>query len=586
MQKLQEALQSYDTHLLQIIANRWDVDIDTKAPRQAAKQLAAAMLDSAHIAAEWERLQDHERGALQMLSAAPAGKMTRSKFERLYGQIRQVGPDKRKREKHHLEPNGPGEILHFRGLLYLGFDEGKTGVEPFVYIPSDLAKLLPTHHAGYDLSEDAITAEDTLPALDDADPMMAALSPDEDPAHLHRTDTSLIDDITTLLAYVQSARVVLDRGYMPESVQQEILQSFIGSKSERRMAFILYLLVEMGLLANINEELQTVRERVKPWLDAPRTAQMKQLVDAWHNSTTYNELWHIGTLIPEAGAWQNDPRLLRNTLQETIQVMVSDGWAATDGLIELLKESEPDFQRPGGDYTSWYIRDATSGDYLNGFESWDHVEGVMLRFALTGPMFWLAMLDLGTDTPDADPQAASAFKLTAFGRAWVGRVPWPDVRDPEGQVTIHPDGSIEASRAISRYDRFQLARFTSWESVGNTYRYRLTGDSLRRAAEQGIQAQHVQAFLQRVASTPLPESLKTMLGSAREDGEASVMLEQLVVLSLDTPEMAQTIWQTPETRRFLARKLGPQTLAVRSDQWQGLLAELQKMGILVDNRMG
>lgn len=586
MQKLQDALKDQDSHFLQLVSHRWDEDVDTKDKDKAAEHLANAMLDAERAAVEWERMKDDERGALQMLIAARNGKMAKAQFERLYGEIRQMGPAKRKREKPHLSPLGQAEVLHYRGFVFTGFDEGKTGLQAIVYVPSDLAEKLPTHQAGYDLSNPDPGEEAGLSALDELEPMLDELTLETKPGTLYRTDTSIIDDITTLLAYVQSTRVMLDEtGYLTDKVQHEILQSFIGSTDVARVWFIMFLLVQMGLLSNVNGELKTVRETVKPWLDAPRTSQIRQLVEAWHSSTYYNEIWYVRSIAPEPGSWQNDPRLLRTILQETIQLLATDEWVSLSGLIQELKEAEPDFQRPGGDYTSWYIRDATTGDYLNGFESWDRVEGAMLRFAMLGPMFWLALVDLGAPDPNVPLSTVDAFKLTAFGRAWVRRSPWPDVRDPEGEVIVNPDGIIEASRKISRYDRFQLARFTRWESAGNTYSYRLTSESLRRAAEQGIQVQHVQAFLQRVATTPLPESVLTMLSTTRDDGAASVVLEQLIVLSVDTPEMMQTIWETPEIRRFLSRKIGLQAIAVRTDQWRELLDELQKRGILVDNLM-
>ena len=581
-----EALKKYDLHLLQIIANRWDADVDQKDAKKATKQLAKVMLDGEKAAVEWERLQDDERGALQMLIATPTKRMPKAQFERLYGDIRQMGPEKRQREKPHLKPNGKAEVLFYRGFVHLAFDEGKAGVQPFVYVPDDLAATLPTHQAGYDLSKPD-PGEDLPPLPDDelAEAMLSELVLEEDPPHLHRADTSIIDDITTLLAYVQTHTVLLDQGYVPDDVQQDIISNFIGQTSEKRTAFILYLLVEMQLLADVNGQLQTQRDQVKSWLDAPRTSQMRQLVMAWHDSTAYNELWHVPGLMPEPAGWQNDPRFLRNTLKETIQFLGAEGWVSIAGLVQELKESEPDFQRPGGDYDSWYIRDAASGDYLRGFESWDRVEGVTLSFTITGPMFWLALVDLGAENAKKRSNETIAFRLTAFGRAWAGGTKWPDVRDPDGIVTIHPDGRIETARAISRYDRFQLARFTTWEAANDPYIYRLTGDSLRRAGEQGISTQHIQAFLQRVTEQPLPKSVITMLSSTRADGDAAAVLDQMVVLQVDSPEMMKSILEVGETRRYLGKLLGPTAVAVRANQWQGLLEELQKRGILVDNLM-
>ena len=64
-------------------------------------------------------------------------------------------------------------------------------------------------------------------------------------------------------------------------------------------------------------------------------------------------------------------------------------------MIDEIKSTEPDFQRPGGDSESGYIRSEREDVYLNGFESWDQVDGALLRFMLTGPLHWLGLAELG-----------------------------------------------------------------------------------------------------------------------------------------------------------------------------------------------
>ena len=61
--------------------------------------------------------------------------------------------------------------------------------------------------------------------------------------------------------------------------------------------------------------------------------------------------------------------------------------------MAAVKAADPDFQRPDGDYGSWYIRDAAGDAYLSGFESWDRVEGVLIADLLAGPLHWLGVVD-------------------------------------------------------------------------------------------------------------------------------------------------------------------------------------------------
>src|SRR5690606_25543998 len=93
---------------------------------------------------------DQERGALQTLVSAPEHKMPEAQFSRFFGEIRQMGPGRRDREKPHLHPASIAETLYFRGLLAVAYDQAKTGGQRFAYVPPDLAAVMPTHATGLD----------------------------------------------------------------------------------------------------------------------------------------------------------------------------------------------------------------------------------------------------------------------------------------------------------------------------------------------------------------------------------------------------------------------------------------------------
>ena len=163
-----------------------------------------------------------------------------------------------------------------------------------------------------------------------------------------------------------------------------------------------------------------------------------------------------------------------------------DQWWSIDEFIEVVKQVDPSFQRPGGDYDSWYIRN-DAGEYLHGFESWDAIEGSLLEYYLAGPMHWLGLVDLAED----------AVKLTAYGRAFIGVTAWPAPPEQNEPITVRDDGVLLASRKVSRTDRFQVARFTSWRGGGDPYEYKLDAKGLEQASIQGINTQQISTFLQR-----------------------------------------------------------------------------------------
>lgn len=563
MQTLLPTLLDHDPGMLEIIAHRWDVDLEAGDKRDAAQVLAEAMRDPERAAAEWNRLTDPERGALQTLLSAPEHKMPEAHYSRLFGEIRQMGPGRREREKPHLNPVSVAETLYYRGLIALAFAQGAAGMQAFVYVPSDLAAVLPVHETGFDLD-----------ATGDAEKGLKEPA-EYQPVHTIPATTALVDDLTTLLAYLQLASVPVEPEARLQHVTEALAPHWLGAQTPSSVALMINLAGSMGLAANEEGAFKPVPARAKSWLDDTRPRQVRALVEAWQSSTLYNELWHMPGLQPEPTGWRNDPLLARQTVLTFLEMAPPDSWWPVDELVALVHAEEPDFQRPGGDYDSWYIRDAQTGNYLHGFENWERVEGAMLRFILTGPMHWLGLVDLGDD--------GTLCRLTIYGRALIGMTEWPDPEEERLPAELRDDGTLLAPRLLSRYERFQIARVTEWEKPGDPYVYRLTAVGLQRAAEQELPVDAIQAFLRRVTGRDtLPLPVQQLFERWEQTGRADVWMSRAVVLRTTAPDALRTILETPELRRFLGAQLGPTAVLVRAGQEHDLAVALQQHGIYVE----
>ncbi|MCC7207840.1 MAG: hypothetical protein IT323_11070 [Anaerolineae bacterium] len=567
MQALARTLAGYDLELLRIIGNRWDVDLSGLDARSAAEKLAAAMLNAEKVADVWSRLPDDQRGALQALLhlKKDVKSLPAAVFSRIHGEIRAFGPDRLVREKPYLNPANVAEALFYRGLIAKSFAESNKGTQPVIFIPTDLAAIMPTRLTGFQLHPD--------------EPEHVEALPEPEPGTVRAADTSLVDDLTTLLAACQVADVELIDGAIRDDIREDLRQHLLGASSPARLALMVALALDMGL-ATLNENalLKPVAATARTWLDASRPAQVRALVDAWLKSATFNELWYTPGLAPERAGWGNDPALARKTVLRFLEMVPLSDWWPVEDLIEAVKEDEPDFQRPGGDYESWYIRDAQSGNYLRGFESWDQVDGAVLRFVLTGPMHFLGLIDVSSD--------GAACRLNAYGRALVpDGGEWPKGGSaPEGaSLRIQPDGLIEAPRATSRFERFQVARFTMWEKAADPYLYRVTADGIAIAKRQGLRADQIVTFLRRVAEGQLSDDLARQIEAwGKAAASEPVTLSRVVVLRTPGPELMDMILNTPALRRYLGAPLGPSAVVVRDGQWQHLASALNDAGIAAD----
>jgi hypothetical protein len=237
--------------------------------------------------------------------------------------------------------------------------------------------------------------------------------------------------------------------------------------------------------------------------------------------------------------------------------------------IRAVKATDPDFQRPGGDYESGYIRDSASGEFLSGFESWDRVEGVLLRALLLGPAWWLGVVELGSEEKDGPRDVLRAVLASKT-----------DPASEPSLAVIHPTLTVTMP-AQRRFERFQLARVADLVSVGDAFVYRLTPASLARARQQHIDLERVLSFLQGLNETPLPRAVRSSLTRWAERG-TEVWLKRTVLLRVSDEEVMGQITASPRTKRFIVDVVGPTTATVAEKDWESLLVALAELGFLTE----
>lgn len=541
----------YDHHLivLRVIGEWWEVDL-AGMDKDAAVTVLADTLQALDLTHEMLFLPEEEVAALHAL-AAGGGRVPVAMFSRRYGDIRPMGPGKLEREEPWLAPESPAEGLWYRGFLYRGFDSADDEPVEYFYLPDELLAQLPTTQ----VTDSAETvAEDAMPVA-----TLTAAAPAAVPELFAAAPGDAIDDLTALLSEVQ--RLAPERDLPSSSL------AYLLDKHPSRQNLLLRLAYEMNLLRRSDGILRPARAAMT-WLQQARAVQLVALMEAWSQSN-WSELHHTPGLVCEAGSWEYDPIAARTTLLDAMPH--TDEWVAIDALIDAIKTHTPDFQRPNGDYRSWYIRDQATDVYLSGFESWDDVEGRQLHFILTQVMFWLGMVDV----------ADNAVRFSALALDWLhGRPPVADeVRVP---LVVNADGVLVVPHNAGRRDRFQTSRIADPLPVlrGKPFHYRLTPASLERARAQGIEPQRVLAFLEEVSNRPIPAATKRALERWAENG-VEARLESVVILRVRDAAVLDTLRRNPKTRPFIGEALGDLAAVVRRADWQALRDVTAQLGLLL-----
>ncbi|HIP95693.1 MAG TPA: hypothetical protein EYH32_00575 [Anaerolineae bacterium] len=565
MKTLKQCLIDYDMALLRAIAERRGVGLTSNRQREAVVQLVSALLDPASVAEAVDWLTPAEREALDALLAA-GGRMQAPLFARRFGEIRTFGPGRLEREKPWRQPTSPAEGLWYRGLIARAFDLLEDQPTEFVFVPTDLLPLLPVPPAG---------------------PPPFTVEPAPSPPIVCDDGWAATQDLCTFLAYLRNQSVVplRDRSLGKQDIARLgprllVAENWAGAKHERdvpRLALLHHLARRLGLIRLTRRQLQPNPPLAKRWLRSSPGQQLASLQEAWRDDERWNELWRLPTLRCEDTGWRNDPRLARERVLGHLARCPVGEWLSLEAFIAAIKRADPDFQRPDGDYRSWYIRDAASGKYLMGFEHWDQVEGALIAHLIGGPLRWLGIVALGYDGEvETRPHC---FRITPWGAAFL-ELGSPLPPDPApSPVVIASDLTVRVPAEVPLYDRFRLARISEWEASEPEFVYRLTPAALARALGENVSVKQVLAFLERISGGRVPPNVSVALrGWAEKFG--AVRLRRAVVLQVRKEITLQELRTLPQTAPYLIEILSPRAALVKEEDWPRLLEELRKLGYL------
>jgi hypothetical protein len=550
MRSLLHTLQDYDLGHLRILAELWGIDLSQGPALQAAESIARTMLDPATLTEITDSLPVPIRDAYNYLLHL-GGRAPLSDFVRRFGPLREMGPGRRDREKPWRDTTSPVEALWYRGLIARAFVDTPSGPREFVFIPPDLANLLPQ------------------PAPPHSEPPGGPIAP---PPKSQPASSVAVDDTTTLLAALR--RHPANETDMTLA-QRESVSPYLFQPDS--LDLLLSLLRDEEIL--VEPPLCPDPQSVRTYLDTPRTDALRRLLLAWERSSAWNELAHVPYLICSSEVWPNDPLASRRIVLGYISQIPLRSWWDLNSFIAALRDRQPGFQRPAGDFESWYLRDIRNGAFLRGFEHWDAIEGAMLRYLITGPMHWLGVADLGR-TNDGGP--VTSFRLTPAAAVLSDPQAHLAIKESTASATVQPDGRIVVPRRALRALRYQIARFSSWEPIDDVnYYYRLTPAGLETASNQGLELSHVFTILETAGEEPIPVSLKRALERWVDRGSEGRFRRE-TILQVRDPNVLSELQRNRATARYLGEVLGPKTLIVREQDLAPLCSASARLGILLD----
>ncbi len=547
MRTLLNTLSDQDQGFLRIIAELWGVDLPSGSARQMAEALSESMLDPEYFEEVIAALSPDAIGALLEL-VGHGGNLPWHTWSRKYGDIRAMGPGKRDRDQPWRGTNSASEALWYRGLIGRAFTDTPKGPEEFAYLPTEVFERLSERREAAEASN---------------------LAPIAPPSHHEQAAATLIDDCTTLLAAFRrqtntSSELLNHPSMISQLIHPESRSLCLALMSEVRV-------IHKGTM-------EADLDAVPDFLLADRMLILQQLFTSWINTLAWNDMAALPTLRTGRDPWPNDPLLPRQILLRWLSKLKVGEWYRLADLVKAIYQEDPAFQRPGGQFDTWYLQDS-EGVPLDGIEHWYAVEGALLRSLVTGPLRWFGAVEVGYEKGSRGVYAFTPTKLLKLLQQPGANLP---AVEEKGLAIIRGDGTVSVPRLTPRSVRYQLARLLEWEGLkGHIYQYRLSVRAIHRAMRQGLEIKQVRTILTQASGGELPNAVLNAMQHYQEQSyEAQIDRTQL--LRVSDPSLLETLLRQRATKQFIVERLNETTAIVRYEGWKKLVRAAVSVGILID----
>jgi len=268
------------------------------------------------------------------------------------------------------------------------------------------------------------------------------------------------------------------------------------------------------------------------------------------------------------GEWTNQPLETREFLLNLLDAIPEGKWWSLNAFVRDVKKKYADYQRPAGDYDSWFIKRISDGQYLRGFAYWDQVDGALIKYFITNILHWLGQVDLSIANGATEP---TSFRLSSFTPS----------NNETGKITVSSNGNISIPNDAPRVVRYQISRFCEWdEQKKDAYQYHVTTNSLTKAKEQGLKAEHLLALLVKHTNNKVPPPMVKALKRWEING-TEARVETQVILRLSKPEILEEMRKS-KAARFLGDVLSPTAVVVKGGAIQKVMDVLAELGLLTE----
>lgn len=180
---------------------------------------------------------------------------------------------------------------------------------------------------------------------------------------------------------------------------------------------------------------------------------------------------------------------------------------------------------------------------------------------------------------DGKNGSGSGLVITPAGRHVFGGQDWPDDQAWSTQFIVQPTFEIIAPRDLDLLIREKLERFAELEKVDLTLTYRVTRNTIYRAANADMSGEDVIAFLADHSDKDVPQNVAYSI-QAWGEAYGQVYFMDAFLLRTASAEIASHIKAHGELAPYIMGEVAPDALIVERKRYRELMDLLQKQGYM------
>jgi hypothetical protein len=342
-----------------------------------------------------------------------------------------------------------------------------------------------------------------------------------------------------------------------------------GRSARERWTLLAHLGLQLGLFARQHGGLQATDD-LEEWLGLGEAAE-RRLWTTYVAAEQWNDLERAGSGAERFVGRTADPPAARAQVLDVVRSLTTEAWVLGSDVERLVRARAPDFLREGFEIATSRMVDLESGEVLGGSGSWERVEGPLVNYLLTGPLFWLGVVEWGLG-----PDGWDRLRLTPSGQVWLDDS--DEVLSPApAPLKLSDERLVVASQRCDLRLLWQLEPYVDLERRGPPSEYRLTRASFAHGLEAGGSARDFRRLLERAVGGPPP--LAFSLALERWSARAGrFRLKPMVVLAAEDAAELQALTDRPELSGLIRERLGPTAAAVAPARAGDLAETLERLG--------